>query len=146
MSNEYIALLSDEEANLRELIESEKELKSELSDLDQAEFIALERGQSAYDQICDKKRDISSLASSWPSFQRAEVHFFYRSSVLKESRTLRGKTRRMNPFSRNMTACTEKLFALPKEKKFGRILTVHASQGRKWDTQFLSVVDTNNKF
>lgn len=76
MSNEYIALLSDEEANLRELIESEKEMKSEWSGLDQAEFTALERGQSAYDQICDEKRDSSYLDSFWPSFQKAKVHFF----------------------------------------------------------------------
>ena len=62
-SNEYIALLSNEEAKLRELIESEIELKAELSGMDQAKFAALEKEQSAYDQISDKQRDITSLAS-----------------------------------------------------------------------------------
>lgn len=35
---------------------------------------------------------------------------------------------------------------LPVLHKAGRILTIHASQGREWDTVFLSIVDTTNKW
>ncbi|WP_312942486.1 AAA domain-containing protein, partial [Oscillibacter sp.] len=48
----------------------------------------------------------------------------------------------LSPYRRQISLLSA---ALPKEKKSGRILTVHASQGREWDTLFLSVVDTNNK-
>jgi len=35
---------------------------------------------------------------------------------------------------------------LPQERNEFKILTVHGSQGREWDTVILSVVDTNDKW
>lgn len=35
---------------------------------------------------------------------------------------------------------------IPQARKEGRIFTVHASQGREWDTLFFSVCDTDNKW
>jgi len=35
---------------------------------------------------------------------------------------------------------------LPKDSKDLRVMTVHASQGREWDTVFLSVTDTSDKY
>jgi superfamily I DNA and/or RNA helicase len=35
---------------------------------------------------------------------------------------------------------------LPKARREQRIMTVHASQGREFDTVILSVVDTHNKY
>ena len=35
---------------------------------------------------------------------------------------------------------------LQEERKAERIMTVHASQGREWDTVFLSIVDTSDMY
>ena len=49
----------------------------------------------------------------------------------------------LSPY-RNQVAQLAKRF--PSEHKDERILTVHASQGREWDTVFFSVVDTSDMF
>ncbi|WP_352415025.1 AAA domain-containing protein [Oscillibacter ruminantium] len=141
-SNEYIALLSDEEANLRELIECERGLKAELSGMDQAKFAALEKEQSAYDQICDKKRDISSLASFWPSFQKAidnldfsdssaclakfeEVYYFFQAQLrVKGEPYLEYQDLTDVAVQAEYDACTEKLSALNENSTNARLETV----------------------
>ncbi|BAK99611.1 hypothetical protein OBV_24130 [Oscillibacter valericigenes Sjm18-20] len=70
-ADKYIVLLSDEEVRLKEKIEIEKELKADLSGMDQEETSSLEKRLSAYDQIRERKNAISVSASFWTSFQKA---------------------------------------------------------------------------
>ena len=46
----------------------------------------------------------------------------------------------LTPYRLQLTELTK---AFPNARKNERVLTVHASQGREWDTVLLSVVDTN---
>lgn len=49
----------------------------------------------------------------------------------------------LTPYTKQMRAIGT---LLPKERNDHKILTVHGSQGREWDTVILSIVDTDKKF
>lgn len=49
----------------------------------------------------------------------------------------------LTPYRKQLSLLSSRFRSISKD---GRILTIHASQGREWDTVFLSVVDTTDKW